>query len=369
MRTQGIAYFLLGVLLLTFVVHGDVVHLTNGRTLEGVVKEETDAGVVLDVGLGSITLKREKILRIEKADTTENMEKAWKDKYFTHKQYVPEGLEDIAAGFNGLVNAREQSRQASKQLENLQKEMVTLQESAHQIEQELLAAVSAWQSVSAKDDPVGYNTIIARHNALRGRHAQTLKTYEQRVKETQEQRKIIHNYLRALDIFSRETSRQARNDATPEQLAFLEKINQRLKGFQQEVHQVHIDSDVNKNGQFYVTARLNDKLDVRMLVDTGASSVSITEKIADILQLEMDSARETKVTLANGEVTEAIPVILDSVQVGDSKVERVPTVVLGKGDYGQDIDGLLGMSFLQEFMIYMDPSDYGLVLQQFDPAR
>ena len=49
----------------------DEVHLMNGRTMEGLVTEEGDETVTLDVGIGTVKLHRYEILSIDKSEPQE----------------------------------------------------------------------------------------------------------------------------------------------------------------------------------------------------------------------------------------------------------------------------------------------------------
>jgi len=88
--------------------------------------------------------------------------------------------------------------------------------------------------------------------------------------------------------------------------------------------------------------------------------------MADRLGLDLSGPHETTVTLADGSRVTAKPVMLDSMQVGDARVEQVPAMVLPNSP-APGMDGLLGMSFLQEFSIHFDAANQRLILQRFRP--
>lgn len=81
----------------------------------------------------------------------------------------------------------------------------------------------------------------------------------------------------------------------------------------------------------------NEKVDV--LVDTGATGVAISQKIADKLQLKSFEAVRTMT--ANGD-TVSYMVRLDSVKVGGVEAKNVAATIAP----GLDGDVLLGMSYL-----------------------
>jgi hypothetical protein len=74
------ASFLVFVLLTAaFPAFADEVFLTNGRQMTGLVSEETADSVTLDVGIGTVTLRRSEILWIEKTpeEIKENIQDSW----------------------------------------------------------------------------------------------------------------------------------------------------------------------------------------------------------------------------------------------------------------------------------------------------
>lgn len=96
-------------------------------------------------------------------------------------------------------------------------------------------------------------------------------------------------------------------------------------------------------GQYYLTAEINGR-DILFLVDTGASSVALTQEDADSIgypvhQLEYSGTSWT----ANGTAKFA-PVVLDEVTVDGNAVSNVRAVVMGSSMQ----HSLLGMTFLQK---------------------
>ncbi|SCC95307.1 conserved exported hypothetical protein [Thiomonas sp. X19] len=95
------------------------------------------------------------------------------------------------------------------------------------------------------------------------------------------------------------------------------------------------------NGQFVTEGRINGKL-VRMMVDTGATMVSLSRAQAIQLGLSLQGGRPIAVHTANG-VVQATEIMLSSVRVGTIERREVPAVIQ---DSSLPIV-LLGMSFLK----------------------
>ncbi len=95
-----------------------------------------------------------------------------------------------------------------------------------------------------------------------------------------------------------------------------------------------------QDGHFWANATVNDKA-VRLLVDTGATVVVLTEADAQRLGFDKSTlAYNRKVITAMGP-TQAAQVTLASVGVGQSTVHNVEALIIPQGG-----TSLLGMSYL-----------------------
>ena len=98
----------------------------------------------------------------------------------------------------------------------------------------------------------------------------------------------------------------------------------------------------DRYGQYELTGSANQK-DVRFLLDTGATEISIPANMAN--RLNLTRGRGYPVSTANGQVT-VYSTQLDSVSIGPFTLENVSAHI----NPGMDGDvALLGMSFLRHF--------------------
>jgi clan AA aspartic protease (TIGR02281 family) len=112
--------------------------------------------------------------------------------------------------------------------------------------------------------------------------------------------------------------------------------------------------ELERDGRsLYVRATVNRRHQARLLVDTGATSVQITPECARRVGIDLAKAAATRCTLADGSVADARSVTLNRVDLGSVEVNDVAAVVL-LSDTTRDADGLLGMSFLQQFEFRFD---------------
>ncbi len=98
-----------------------------------------------------------------------------------------------------------------------------------------------------------------------------------------------------------------------------------------------------------------------MLVDTGATSVSISLKMAKQLGVRIKSSKKIKVTLADGTVREGFRIVLKSVEVAGLKAENVEANAI---EMLTEDKPLLGMSFLNRFHMRIDSENNELVFKE-----
>jgi len=121
------------------------------------------------------------------------------------------------------------------------------------------------------------------------------------------------------------------------------------------VHKIRMSA----NGHFLTDARLNGR-STRVLIDTGATTVAIPEKVARKAGVYLKPSDYTAaVNTANGR-TKAAPVMLREVRLGSIRLKNVQAMVLD--DRSLSIT-LLGMSVLRRLDRF-DISDDTLVLVQ-----
>ncbi len=114
-----------------------------------------------------------------------------------------------------------------------------------------------------------------------------------------------------------------------------------------------------------VKATLNGRVDADLVLDTGASLVMITRRIAQEMRLNLRNAPDLRVQLADGRQVSAKHVIIDTMKVQGIMVDDVEAVVLTDEVKGLNFgDGLLGMSFLKRFNFKVDQKEKKLILEK-----
>jgi len=113
-----------------------------------------------------------------------------------------------------------------------------------------------------------------------------------------------------------------------------------------------------------VQVLLNDRVEAPFLIDTGASGVSIPDRVARQLGLRIDAdTPRLQVQTASGVVAEPL-IQLESVQVGPARVERLAALVNSSMEIG-----LLGGSFFNNFVYQVDAAAGVITLRPNESVR
>jgi clan AA aspartic protease (TIGR02281 family) len=102
-----------------------------------------------------------------------------------------------------------------------------------------------------------------------------------------------------------------------------------------------------------VTIRYAGKMtDAHLLLDTGASIVTLHRNIAD--KLKIRNTKKTTMQLAGGQIITADIARLDDVSVGPNRKKDIFVSIIDQIDRNADYDGLLGMNFLRNLRYEID---------------
>ncbi len=124
-----------------------------------------------------------------------------------------------------------------------------------------------------------------------------------------------------------------------------------------------------KGRALFVQVELNDYREATLIVDTGASETALTSKIAFDLGLLDTDTPEREYHTANGIINVSVTTI-DSIRLGDTIQYDVPVSIIGQGNNLSGIaDGLLGMSFLEHYIVSVDSSRLELHLKPRESYR
>ena len=142
-------------------------------------------------------------------------------------------------------------------------------------------------------------------------------------------------------------------------------VTKLLREVEKKIHRAgRVDETIplSRRGQHYlVNAWINEVRPLRLLLDTGASLTVI--KPSALLELGIDpwaSGKTRKFNTANGIVIAPV-ITLSGLKLGKQFVEDIAVAAIDiSGEH--DIDGLLGMNYLQHYTFFIDQEENTLIL-------
>ncbi len=121
---------------------------------------------------------------------------------------------------------------------------------------------------------------------------------------------------------------------------------------------------LTKRGNSLTTSvLLNRKVKEELIVDTGATDTVISSSLAKKIGISAGKGKNVLCQVADGRTVNGKQINIKEVRVGGAKVYNVQAVVLDSGEMGNS-PGLLGMSFLNNFVFKIDTEKELLVLQK-----
>jgi len=120
---------------------------------------------------------------------------------------------------------------------------------------------------------------------------------------------------------------------------------------------------IKRGSSFAVNVSLNRKINTELIVDTGATDTIISSSVAKKIGVSFNKGQDVMYQVADGRKVSGKQVNIREVRVGGAKVYNVQAVVLDSAETGNS-PGLLGMSFLNNFIFKIDTEKGLLVLQK-----
>ncbi len=116
------------------------------------------------------------------------------------------------------------------------------------------------------------------------------------------------------------------------------------------------------NNALMVEASLNDRAVGTFIVDTGATYTSISRELYEELGPEnMTQIGTVRITTANGRI-EVPKILIDRININGLEARNVEATVIDVRK-SSSFSGLLGLSFLRQFKLTIDPTEGRLVFQ------
>ncbi len=351
----------------------DTVYFKDGGKLEGFIKEETEDKVVVDMGFGTMSIRKDEIERIERA-TPEDIERLEKDRLrhdIETGDWIPEGYEAMHILYERATENKNALKNIRRSHAALRRELSRKERKVSKLLRQLKEKGLELKRTDLKKDVQKYNEIVAQTNSLNAdlhkESADIKKLYEEEKAMNKKIQKSASKYRNDFRFF-KEALNKSRNklsekEATSDELYYLETMDDEAGDMERDFKR-DVALYTPEGNQVVVDALLDNTTLARLVVDTGASIVLISSDVAARLGLRYeDIDTEIGITLADGSTTVAKPIVLNSVKVGEAEVTNVQAAILDKGFVGGN-DGLLGMSFLNNFIMSIDTAGNQLILEK-----
>ncbi|MEI8176038.1 MAG: retropepsin-like aspartic protease [Candidatus Omnitrophota bacterium] len=355
----------------------DTVYLKNKHEMEGIVTVDDEERIVLDVGSGTITIMKNEIDHIVTSDprAKEEMVRSWQDRYAQSGRWIPAGAETIYAQIGEIKAARESVLETTIKKERLQEEVAAQQK-------DLADAYANFEELNKvlagadRSDVYNYNKIIAQVNAGSARigrltaenNAGARLQKAQEVDFSNTVNKYTARLLALAGAFDREHERAMAAGIPDKDAGFYRWARREIDDLGSDLETKEIPC-AREAGGLIVAATVNGTATLSLAVDTGASLMVISRRTAADLGIAIrDDGKKIDLLLADDKKTTAFPVILESVEVGGLRVRHVMAAVTDEAP-APGIDGLLGMSFLGNFIVRIDANRNKVILERFIPKK
>ena len=118
---------------------------------------------------------------------------------------------------------------------------------------------------------------------------------------------------------------------------------------------VEVTVPIHRAGRsLVVQARLNGERDARFIVDTGADITVLSHEVVQDLGLVPTASAPTITLNTVGGTIRVDMIRVGVITVGEAEVRNVMVAVHDLPDPPTGVDGLLGLSFLDQFLVTLD---------------
>ncbi len=350
----------------------DTVKLKNGGTLKGIIKNEDNSSITLLIGTGTMKISRSQVESVEKASETENasLESVFRKKAIERGALVPEAFEETSKKLRQLLDERRQTDSIKDSLDEVKRAFSEKRKKYNNLRADFDVMNRKIKDMDPSSDVRRYNKCVSEMNSLHGEIESLIEELNVISLELPEKEraywKAVTNYGNDVGdfrlSFEKKLEELAKNGLTQDEALYARITEQTIAGIEKGLNRDTVPLTKTAYGMTVKTV-LNGDTTCILAVDTGASTVLISKEIADRIETNPNETIEkVKFTLADGSMTESRVIIIKSVRIGNSTVYDVPAAVSDKPP-GTGIDGLLGMSFLNNFNIKLDVANEKLILE------
>lgn len=373
LRTRVSIIFFTAVTISTAIASSDVIYFKDGGKVEGAIKADDGQYIVVEMGIGTMSVRKGEIDHIEKApaEYNERFEREKLSREISSGEWAPLGCEKIRLAYlktksnkEALIRSRARNETVRSAIAQKEEEVVKWMKVLDEKSRKL-------KLLESSNNTREYNSVVAEINSisanLSGENLNLKNLYEEQRELDNNMANKAHDYLGAYrnfeEILRTKQGEMQAAESTADEIVFFKEMRNKAKEMENDFKENSI-AYLAEYDQVVVDALLENNVSARLIVDTGASIVVISKNIADRLGIKSEEiGTKIEVLLANGTKTQATPIILKSVKVGEAEVKNVKAAIT-ENSQGEGVDGLLGMSFLNNFIIRVDTALNKLILEQ-----
>lgn len=336
-------------------VSADVIYLKNGRTLKGKVLKKSAAGITLEMGSGMT-------ININSADIAET--ESSKETYPSVSQQASPALKKLQKSLKNLKIAKSKARLEKNKSKRENKNVKKIKKS-------LDKKIAEFESISkklkkAKPDTIGYNqynALVAKANGIKT-EAEALQLKLTREENKSGDNPALSDYFNKFTEFQKQLQdKSGSSNLSKNDRAVLGELKAQFKEFQEDFSSTVIQAAGVKGRNMILNVTINDKATGRFILDTGATHTVFSQALASRLGLNLSGIKQVKSVLADGRYVFFTPVTLNTVAVGAAVEKNVEALVMPEPP-GNGVDGLLGMTFLGNYMIQLNPKQNTVILNK-----
>lgn len=352
-------------LLAGFPAAGDELVLKNGRKLKGQVESEAGDTVTLRTPEGRIRYPRSAVAEIVRSPVAAPSAPPSRSE---DSADTPPGFEGMLAKAERLGKLRDRVVANLPRIGGMEERFLKLRQRQHDLSARLRAMRGQLDQVNKLRGKEGVDRLNRDYQAVQaeyGRVNRALGEDAAFLDAADNAWKIYDRDLRQFTAeFNARKSEYLLKHGQGTSWAYFQLVDRKLVGF--GVRFTTDRPDYEKQGDHLVfQVRINGHPPVRLLLDTGASRVVLNAEAARKVGARM-LGTEHEAVIANGSKIKVKDAVLDHVMVGKSEAEGVEAGVSQEEHALPSYDGLLGMSFLRHFHMFLDPATGGFELRRIE---
>ena len=362
MKNKKVVLF--GLLFAVFFLGGkaiaDVICLRTNETIEGIILKETEEEVELDIGAGTISLKKSEILWIDRDEGEREATLLGKEILSVKKiEELYTLSRRIKEQRHRIIQENEKRTKDYARFEKLEKKYRFFSEM--QEKNELNAA-----EMHAVGNTKAYNVFMIEKNTCKGKKIVIEEKTEELFFESIREGKRLFGKVQELfmlqyDFNKRFLSFGEEEEMTAEGAFYFKELEKETSALVNDFTLKSVPF-IREEKRIVVTAIINGEKEVRLLLDASEPVIVLSERVgAELMKFvtmpieEVDLSREGSAAIA-GE-----PVFLRTLRVGD--VEFFSPVALSvETSFPPGVDGIIGTACFRHCVVRIDEEKNRILL-------